>query len=350
LEQFNLEVQKEFSGNVVSVGYVADMGRHTGSTLNLNTLSNYTETQLPLATEFPWLLKNAISPNYNMGTSSYNSLQTSFQRRFKAGLTVNFGYTWSHALVDAGAACNPVPSPQDLGLGNGPITPVNPCYYDNPASPANPFVVTALKNRFGVGNSSEDVHDRFVWTANYEIPFGKNLTGFEGVLLKGWAANAAGSWQTGLPFTVTNGQNLTGVTAGDPDQICSGRAATPTLAEWFNAACFEQQQDFVQLGVKHTYGNELPNQLFGPPQRKLDFSLFKEFTLTERLRMQFRTEIFNLFNTPNFNTPGVLAIANYTSGGIGTNTPSSGAPVGSISQLNSNENSREIQFALKLLF
>jgi len=359
LEQFNLQVQKEFSGNVVSVGYVGELGRHQGSTLNMNSISNYLQNvtgALPLASQFPWLAKNSINPNYDMGTSSYNSMQASFQRRFSKGLTVNFGYTWSHNLTDGGGgSCNVNVSPQDLGFGTLPQTPPNDCYYDNPASPANPIIMSTLKNRFGVGNSGEDVHNRFTWTANYQIPFGKSLTGVEGVLAKGWAANVAGSWQTGLPFTATSGPNNTGVNVGNPDQTCSGKAANPTLAQWFNASCFEEQQDFVQLGLKHTYGNELANQLFGPSQRNMDFSLFKEFSLREGLRMQFRTEVFNLFNTPNFSTPSVTAIANFTpvvsgSGGIGTNTPNSGPPVGAITTLNSNQNSRQIQFALKLLF
>ena len=352
LEQFNLQAQKEFSGNVVTVGYVGELGRHTGLTLNMNSFSNYAQTVLPLATEFPWLAKNSIGPAYNMGTSSYNGLQTAFQRRFKGGLTVNFGYTWSHSLVDGGASCNPNVSPQDLGFGDEPQTPVNPCYYDNPASPANPIAVTALKNRFGVANSGEDVHDRFTWTANYQIPFGKSLTGVTGELLKGWGINAAGSWQTGLPFTVTNGQNLTGVTAGNPDQICSGRVSTPSLLHWFNTGCFEEQQDFVQLGQKRTYGNELGSQLFGPPQRRLDFSLFKEFPVREQIRLQFRTEVFNLFNTANFGNPS-SAISLYDSSGKGTNQTSGGLnalPVGAITTLNTNGNPRQIQFGLKVLF
>ncbi len=352
LEQFNVNVQKEFAGNVLTVGYVGELGRHTGSSLNMNSISNYTQTVLPLATQFPWLAKNSIGPNYNMGTSSYNALQTSFQRRFQNGLTVNVGYTWAHALVDGGASCNPNVSPQDLGFGSFPKTAPNPCYYDNPKDPANPIIVTALKNQFGVGNSGEDVHDRFTWTVNYQIPFGKSLTGIESAILKGWAVNAAGSWQTGLPFTAGIGQNLTGVANGNPDQICSGRVATPSLLHWFNTGCFEQQQDFVKLGLKHAYGNELSNQLFGPPQRRLDFSVFKDFSVTERIRIQFRTEVFNLFNTPNFGNPST-SISLFDSNGIGTNQTGGGLnalPVGAITSLNTNGNPRQIQFGLKILF
>lgn len=352
LEQFNFNVQKELSGNVVTIGYVGELGRHTGSSLPMNSLSNYTQTVLPLATEFPWLAKNSIGPNYNMGTSSYNALQASFQRRFKAGLTVNFGYTWSHALTDGGSSCEPTYSPQDFGFGTAAKTAPNPCYYDNPSSPASPIIVTALKNQYGVGNSGEDVHDRFTWTVNYQIPFGKSLTGFMAEIAKGWGLNAAGSWQTGLPFTVTNGQNLTGVTAGNPDQICSGRIGTPTLLHWFNTACFEEQQDFFKLNLKHTYGDELSSQLFGPPQRRLDFSLFKEFPVREQIRVQFRAEVFNLFNTANFGNPS-SAISFFDSNGLGTNQTSGGLsalPVGAITTINTNSNPRQIQFGLKVLF
>ena len=87
LEQFNIQVPIQFSANVVTVGYVGEaLGRHTGSTLNMSSISNYTQTQNPLAVQFPWIAKSGTlsNPNYNMGTSSYNALQAAFQRRFNA--------------------------------------------------------------------------------------------------------------------------------------------------------------------------------------------------------------------------------------------------------------------------
>ena len=342
-EQFNLQVEKAFGENVISIGEVTGLGRHTPKGLNYQALSNPGQKGvLPLTAQFPWLLKTAtITESGAWGTDSYNALQVTFVRRFSKGLTTQVNYTWAHALTYTGGSCTPT---QTLNGG------FNPCFYDNPASPASPVPVYYWnKGGYNNGNSGNDVPDRIAWTANYQLPFGKSMTGVEGVFVKGWSANIAGFWQTGLPFSVATGVNNTGLSAaGMPDQTCSGRLAHPTLIKWFNAACFNEQF------TSGTYGNEHGSQLFGPPQRKLDFSLFKEFPLKENLRMQFRTEVFNLFNTPNFANPSNVTISTYTGGlgstGTNTNSSTAGVPVGAITGLNTNQNSRLIQFGLKLLF
>jgi hypothetical protein len=91
---------------------------------------------------------------------------------------------------------------------------------------------------------------------------------------------------------------------------------------------------FVQQ-TKGTLGDERRNQVFGPPQRRVDFSVFKLFDIRESMRVQLRTEVFNLTNTANFAGPGAsLGAANF--GIISATTPGS--------------TPREIQFVLKLLF
>ena len=91
-----------------------------------------------------------------------------------------------------------------------------------------------------------------------------------------------------------------------------------------------------------------PAQIWGPGFRRLDFSVFKNFTLTERFHLQFRTEIFNVFNHPNFNAPGfggngVVAISgstNFTNSNFGEIGSTRDAPY----------DPRQIQFALKLYY
>ena len=98
------------------------------------------------------------------------------------------------------------------------------------------------------------------------------------------------------------------------------------------------------------FGNEHPGQLMGPPQRRLDFSMFKEFPVNERFRLQFRAEVFNLLNVANFGQPN--ATLSYGSCSAST-TRCSGAvtfPTGSINALNLSSTPRQIQLALKLLF
>ena len=108
------------------------------------------------------------------------------------------------------------------GPVNVPAT-INPCYYDNPKSPSNPIIVPYF-NKGGFNNSNTTIQDRIAYTANYQLPFGKSATGVEAVFIKGWATNVAGSWSTGLPFTVGQSVNTTGIgSSGNPDQVCSGK-------------------------------------------------------------------------------------------------------------------------------
>ena len=95
-------------------------------------------------------------------------------------------------------------------------------------------------------------------------------------------------------------------------------------------------------------GNQRADQFFGPPQRRLDASLFKDFPIKEQLKLQFRAEVFNLFNSPNFGNPSGTTIAFNSNGTV--NLTGSHSPRVRLPPMNANWNQREIQFALKLLF
>jgi hypothetical protein len=163
----------------------------------------------------------------------------------------------------------------------------------------------------------------------------------EGVFLKGWGVNTSGSWQTGLPFSVTANSNNSGLNQTQYlDQIGPGKLANSTRLHWFN------YNNFVQP-LANTLGDEHTLQLFGPPQKRFDVSLFKDFPITEGIRLQFRTEVFNLLNQVNLGQPGA-SIAFNSNGSV--NLTGSHATTGEITSMSSNWNQREIQFALKLLF
>jgi hypothetical protein len=367
LEQFSLQLQKAFKENVIQIGYVGELGRHNGGTIPFSTINNINVTSNPLTATYPWLNANTVSSTAAINTTSYHSLQVNLVRRFSNGLTVNINYAWAHALQSGQEVCRPVYSPADFGYGTGPKF-INPCYYDNVKNPSSPIAVTSLRDGPGfIGNTQYDIPNHIAGTINYLLPFGKNLKGIEGGIIKGWAANASGYWQSGLDFNVTNGAALGSGTMGGLDQVCSGKLANASLQQWINPACFVQP-------TYGTFGTEDQAQWFGPRQRNLDFSLFKEFGITERIRMQFRAEVFNLLNVVNYAQPGgasgnglgsitipAFSIVNTTGTCGGTNSKSTCGPgvaqatptalkTGAIGALNPNSNSRQIQFGLKFLF
>jgi hypothetical protein len=235
---------------------------------------------------------------------------------------VNANYTWAHLITNT-----PV---TDEGAANGNCVG-NGCLEDNPGDPTHPTVVNGWQ-QYDLGNGDLDIRHRATVAVNYQLPFGKSLKGAAGQAFKGWGVNGIYVFQTGLPFTMADSgpsTGIPGVTADRPDRIGNPVLSNPTVAEWFNPAAFKRS-------TAGTLGDEGRNQMHGPPQRRLDFSLFKEFPLRETLRLQFRAEFFNLSNTPNFGNPGA-----------DINTPST---LGKITGTNPQSTPREIQFALKLLF
>jgi Carboxypeptidase regulatory-like domain len=378
LEQFNLEVEKQFGANVLNIAYVGQRGVHVAplnSSTNQNLPANPSEnsaTQLPMAVggasyafgQLPGFAyfnstSTGASEEANIGTSFYNALQASLVRRFSHGLTINVNYVWSHITdnVDGSRACVlsifATPEPCWYDTANGAGTPLNTtAIVGGGPSQANACALegpSMCVNKFGWqqgdwGNGTQDVADRVSWGVNYQIPFGNSLTGVAGAALKGWGVNTSGSWQTGLPFSVTPTANTTGISgAGYVDQTCSGRLANPTILKWFNLNCFVQP-------TAGTLGRQDPNQFFGPSQQSVGISLFKEFPIKEQLKLQFRTEIFNAFNNVSFNTPSGTALTFNSPGVVKNLGPGSANTPGEITAVNANFAPREIQFALKLLF
>lgn len=354
IEQFNLGLQKQFGANVIDIGYVGELGRHAeinGAPENQPTnptlvatppLTLGGQTPLGVLPGFSYLKTVSLTEANNWGTSAYQGLQTSFVRRFNAGLTVNVNYTWSHTMSNLDS---------NTCVSSYFATPT-PCFIDssNGVSAANPKLFYGFQ-KYAWGNDSLDVTHRITWGVNYQLPFGKSMTGVEGQLFKGWGVNTSGGWQTGLPFTPSASLNLSGgLPVGQSlDQIGSGRLSNPSRLQWFN------YNDYVQPATG-TIGDQHINQLFGPHQTRFDASLFKDFPIKEQIRLQFRAEIFNLLNQVNFGTPGAsIAFLGTNSAGVANTVPpvnltGSHSTTGQITSTNATWNQREIQFALKLLF
>ncbi len=316
--QFNLVLQKELGGNSFSVGYVGSLGRNLLFQNDINrplpsATAEAAGTPAP-ARVYAAQLPNAgtIGGNFSTALDNYNSLQATYIRRYHSGLTFNLNYTWAHGLGDN-------VNPSSTGA-NGLVT-------NNP--------------RYDYSNSAVDIRHRIASFANYTLPFGNNLHGPAAYVSKGWQVNAIAFWQTGTAFGVSNGVapqiNLPDVSTDRPDRYAR-YAAIPAsviaggkvqcLGGGTSGPCFAPQA-FGTAGDTPNFSE------YGPHQRRVDLSLFKDFGLFRETKLQFRAEAYNITNTPNFATPsGALETP-----GFGTITSTAG-----------NETPRQFQFALKLLF
>ena len=351
IQQFNLQVEQQFGANVLTIGYVGNIGQHLPESINnvnqalpFNPLYAKGTTQNPVGGVRPLTATflaagggnspGGISYLATGGVSNYNGLQTSLQRRFSKGLAVDANYTWAKGLSDTSSFSQQ----GDQGWSN-----------------ANPFNIRATE----YGNTDNYLKHRFSVSVNYELLAGKEFTGVRRFAFSGWQTNLIGSWQSGKVFSIVSSgsgadnpldfgpaaptpnrygynnravpQNAGG--ADRPNTIASTHLAHKTNAEFFNTAAFAPQP----LG---TIGNTARNSMFGPTFRDFDLSLFKNFPVTERATVQFRVESFNISNTPNFF--------------IGNNNTSNqefgNASFGTISSTDPNYNPREYQFVLKVLF
>jgi hypothetical protein len=155
--------------------------------------------------------------------------------------------------------------------------------------------------------------------------------------VEGWQVNGILSLYGGLPFTVNSSANTLNIGSGTrADRLAEGSlpAGQRTVERWFDT------EAFATPGLQ-MFGNAGRNILLGPGTKQLDISLFKAFPLGAdgARRIEFRTEAFNLTNTPQFNNPN----GSFGSAGFGTIT-SAGAP------LTLQRTSRQVQLALKFYF
>jgi outer membrane receptor protein involved in Fe transport len=326
LEQFSLQLEKEWAGNVVTAGYVGNLGRHLPVLPNINAKNNPSQTDFPLAATGSWMNTGMI---VNMLTSAsnsyYNSGQFTFQRRYQKGLTATVNYTWAHAMnqgqafVDRGGDC-----------------PRYGCVEDNPSDTSNPHIVNGWQE-YDLGNSDLDVRHRITGMVNYQLPFGKWFKGTPAKIIGGWTISTASSWQTGTPFTVGEARNRTGLAirgATRPNVVGSTKRSNRNADQWFNISAIHAQ-------TLNTLGNERRDQIVGPHSQEYDLSLGKEFGIYEKLRAHFRLEAFNFTNTPILGTPGSNVTA-FDSNNVATNASGFGASTKS--------GARQVQLGLKLTF
>lgn len=283
VEQFNLLLQHDFAGNVVTIGYVGELGHHLNAQIPNYDLPAPSGSAVVPALRYATQLPNVNTIQYfgSFAVSNYHSLQTSFERRLSHGLTLNANYTFAHAIDNT----NNQGTEGDGGYGLQP----------------------AIVSRYDYGNSTLDVRHRIATTANYAIPFHGSNRRMKWVL-GDWQVNALIFWQTGSPFAITsnvtqNGRayiNLPTVTSDRPNRVPGVSLYSPghsATAGYLNPAAFARQP----IGTAGDVGR---NIVYGPHQRRADLSLFKTVPIHDKLALQLRAECFNISNTPNFAQPG----------------------------------------------
>jgi len=370
--QFNYQTPYSMGGNFtlqyelrpslsVQAAYVSTLARHlevfpgsnepstlfaTGTTLTKSTPTDVVPAFAVGGLPFPDFAQGA-SLATNWGSSYYHGLQTSMQKKFQSGLSFLAAYTWSKVRSDALDLLNGF-------SGNG---------YRAPYVPG-----VGIHADYGLANF--DVRNVFHFSGGYELPYGKgkqfggNASGAKNAVLGGWALQWVVTLQGGQPFNIdcpsgtAAGVNCLAFVIPGRNPRTSIQIRPDGNPAMLNPAAFAQPCQFGTTGTpvgciaENTpaliLGGNQPSQVEGPPFDRWDFSLFKNFQLTERVRLEFRSEFFNILNHPNFNYPGF--------GGNGVNAVSgstnfNGSTFGEIGSTRDNPlDPREIQFALKLYF
>jgi len=315
--QWNFTMQKQIGENVITVSYVGMLGRHLQWAHTVNTPvppGNATQPTFIRAATIPNV--QAITLHTTGAGSAYNAAQFVFERRYSKGLTVNANYVFSRNLTHL----------VDNGEQNNTLS-------DN--------------RQYDWGNAGIGFEHKLNFRLNYELPFGLNANGWKRQVIAGWQINTITFWQSGEPFTVFDGQNLINLpntTQDRPNQI-AGQSCTvdnPSISNWINLNAWQQQP----LGFA---GNEGARQCYGPHWKSVDLSIFKEFSVTERAKLSFRAEAYNLSNTPNFALPN-STISAWSVSRQPSGIPTRAAAFGQITATNIGFTPRVMQLALKLIF
>jgi hypothetical protein len=254
---------------------------------------------------------NVLVNNY-IGASFYNAFTFKVERRFARGFSLLASYTAAKLM--------------DNMQGTG-----------RPGAVGGAAVQDWYNLKAEWARSYQDVPQRLVATASWQIPFHPTHSMLRAIS-GGWQINGIWTWQSGFPIGLT--ASSTGV--NDRPNVVSGvslAAKNQSITSWFNNILAGQPGAAFALPPAYTYGNvsrTLPN-INGPRYFDVDASVFKDFKLRERLKLQFRAEAYNLTNTPSFSVP-VASVTSATFGQI-TST-SNGGP----------QHYREIQLSLRLSF
>jgi len=320
--QWNFTVERALTPDTtLTVGYVANAGRHLGNDgegfgeVTYNIPEPYGVVLAPGQTQtVPVPGFSSVNSFQDTGTSSYESLQLTIRRRFSHNLSLTGFYTWSKVMT------------HDM------------------------FLSDLLNTKVDKGPWADDVHDHFVISPIWQLPFGRGQrfapsNAALNKFVEGWEANTIISFNTGFPYTLHLSPDVdllhqNGYNGQDrPNLTCNPKLSHPTAAQWWNPACLVVPTEPTTPGAALVPGDASYDAMRGPSGFSEDLGLIKHTGITERFNLEFRAEFFNLWNHPILGLPASTfnPAASLLPNNQGTITTPNSLP-------------RTIQFALKLHF
>jgi Carboxypeptidase regulatory-like domain len=333
VQSWSLKVEQQITDSTsLGVSYIGSHGYHELLSIDANLPTPTICPAAPCPSTYPAgtlyypanapLQNNAVWNTthwFSQGISSYNGLAVDVNHRLAHGLQFRGVYTFSKALDDGDNM-------------NTSVATNSPAFVANPLDPKADY-----------GRASFDVRHAGVINATYDLPFGSGQK-FDG---NPWVTRILGNWQVSGIETVQSGLPFTPQLSYNPSNDGDTRnPVRPSINPSFTGSVIQggpnqyfNPNAFIQP-LPGTYGNVGRNTLQGPGLVETDVSLARKFSLSERLNLQFRAEIFNLFNHTNFNAPNPVVYAAAT----GDPSPTAGVVT------TTTTSSRQVQFGLKLLW
>ncbi len=319
--QWNFNIQQQLAQDwMFEIGYFGNKGNHLINRIdgnyalpgpgNVNNRRLYTEAFWPGTDIVVRPLGQFFTHHWN-GNTNFNSLQTKIEKRFSSGFTILGSFIWSKTIGDV----------------NG---------FAATGSAANSGIQDPRNRKLERSLADQHIGKRFVTSFIYDLPFGRGKPMGAGwnrgvdAVLGGWSVAGIITARTGRPAGLSVQGNPSNSSTLTRPNVVDGQtwylsSDERSMAEWFNTSAFAAPPQY-------TYGNAGRNIIITPGAWNFDAAIYKQFTFTERLRLQFRFEAFNAFNHPNWGGPN-LSLGNPGFGTIG----SASAP-------------RNLQFGLKLIW
>jgi Carboxypeptidase regulatory-like domain/TonB dependent receptor len=299
VQSWNFNVQRELSRSLtLMAGYFGSKGTHLILRRNINQPIDGARPFAivsPSSAILPGTPLGNVTQAESTGNSTYNALWISAARTVARGLQFNTSYTWSKSI--------------DY----------------NSLSTQGIVVQNSYDLRGDRGLSSFDARHRVVVRGFYDLPFRGHW------FLEGWQMGAIFQAQTGNPVNiVTSNSTVTGLANTLRPNVTGPVAILGTADRWFDTIVFKPVNGFGNLGR---------DVVIGPGFTNTDFSVIKSLAIAERLRIQFRGEVFDLLNHANLGQPGSVA-----------GSPAFGRIVNTRFPTGESGSSRQVQFGVKLSF